>query len=138
MPHRKTEFYNGFSWERKGNCLRTAAELLISTPEDDSGVLVHAIVNGTGEYRGKKIRHAWLELDGHVIDKSNGHDYVMRKGKYYRALRPSRIKKYPREEALALIKHTGHFGFWTRAEKISALRSAKKRALRPKAKNPNA
>lgn len=79
-------------------------------------ILVHGEVLGQGEVVGIRFAHAWIELDGKVIDKSNGNNISVDKDLYYRIGDIDDVKgklyKYTSKEAKILMLKNCHYGPW--------------------------
>lgn len=110
--------------EKKGDCYQSAFNALV-----DMGVerrqkcrLVHGIVVNTGEAKGLRMGHAWIEehtqFYGHdfvlVHDCSNGHDATIPATLYYYAgeIDPEDSVEYTYEEAMDVCCRAGTYGPW--------------------------
>lgn len=56
----------------EGDCYFAAARFLLSLGVDTDARLVHGEVTGQGDVAGVRYGHAWVEINGFVIDPSNG------------------------------------------------------------------
>ena len=85
----------------------------------DNPVLVHGFPIGEGGVvHGKKICHAWLEGNGHVVDCGT-HERVLSlvsRERYYRLGRidPHECHRYTIEQAAEHILDTGKDGLWSK------------------------
>jgi hypothetical protein len=96
-----------------GDCYVAAVHLLMRL--DDSAVLCHGTVTGTGgEVLGQRYGHAWIECEGFVHDHSNGHKLTAWRTTYYRIgqIDATNIKRYTRAQAAVEMLRTGHYGPW--------------------------
>ena len=94
---------------RMGDCYRIAANNVI---DNKYLLLCHGIVSGQGKLKGKRIGHAWNELQDMVFDFSNGRQIIIRKEKYYRIGKIKKVKKYTRDEAIKLMLIYKSLGPW--------------------------
>ena len=74
-----------------------------------NAVLVHGIVTGRGPIEGIRYGHAWVEIQGYVVDPSGK---VVPKELYYRIGEVSHEKKYTMEGAARRAVEHGHYGPW--------------------------
>ena len=102
-----------------GDCLKVAGDFAINIPfEDPKGFLernakvCHGWVIGQGALKGVNYVHAWIELFGKVIDKSNGNNVSLDIGDYYKLGNITDIKKYSLKSAREKMIETGHYGPW--------------------------
>jgi hypothetical protein len=96
----------------EGDCFVVAANLML---DDARLTLVHGQPTGTGgEAAGLVYWHAWCELDGMVIDRSNGNDVTLPAVLYYAVgnIDPDACRYYSAYEALAEMHDYGHYGPW--------------------------
>lgn len=115
--------YDAKPKQATGDCFQVAGNLIMDNSEF---TLVHAYVSGQDKLKGKKIRHAWIEINNCVIDCSNGKNIATSKKKYYAVAKPIKIKKFDSMEASLLMLKTHNFGNWT-DEEIKAMRKARKK-----------
>ncbi len=94
---------------KKGNCFDVAGRMVM---DNRDMVLCHGIVAGQGELKGRRIDHAWCELQDVVFDFSNGRKHTLRKERYYKIGKISKVKRYNSKEACKLMLKIGHFGPW--------------------------
>src|SRR5215204_529548 len=84
--------------KRKGDCYQVAAELVLYDPAFRNAVVAHGepILRPTGERYG----HAWVELDGQVVDRSNGLDVMLPREVYYSwgHINEARVVRYAHDE----------------------------------------
>ena len=108
-----------FNWEDwmeepqgHGNCFEVAGKL-ISIFSDDA-VLCHGKVTGQGPIEGLRIEHAWIEIKGIVIDKSNGSNFILSIEDYYKVgkVNPIEVQKYSPREALQKMLRYRTYGPW--------------------------
>ncbi len=88
-----------------GDCYLAA----VKTAELVGGEVVHGTVESENTPR---HGHAWVELNGHVIDRSNGHDVCLPQQVYYRLGRAQDVRRYSPQEARTLMSLQGHYGPW--------------------------
>ena len=105
--------------EANGDCYEAAGQYMMQEctfGKDNCGlVLVHGEVMGQGHLEGIPFGHAWVEMDGTVIDKSNGRDLQLPSALYYYAGKINEINnviKYPWSEAKMKILEYEHWGPW--------------------------
>ena len=101
--------YSHIKNKEKGDCMKSAGNLIMDI---EDALLVHAVIEGQGKLKGRKILHAWVEINGYVLDFSNGRHFCMKKENYYALAKPSFMRKYSQETALKFMDSTGHFGTW--------------------------
>jgi hypothetical protein len=95
-----------------GDCFRAAAHFAMYNCADDAEV-VHGTVRGTGGLaKGKRYTHAWVELNGHVLEVANGRHLMVGRDAYYRSGRVQDVRRYSIEEATLEMLRTGHYGPW--------------------------
>lgn len=98
-----------------GDCFHVAGRNVLDGPSDDLK-LVHAMVTGQGELKGKRFPHAWNEIGDVVLDYSNGKKIVMRKEQYYKLghvdTRPGNFVTYDSTTALKKMARHKHWGPW--------------------------
>ena len=98
-----------------GDCFHIAGRQVLDDPSEDLK-LVHAMVTGQGELKGKRFPHAWNEVGDVVLDYSNGRKIVMRKEQYYKLghvdTRPGNIAVYDSTTALKKMARNKHWGPW--------------------------
>jgi len=94
-----------------GNCFESASNIIVDFPSNDI-LLCHGVAVGQGPIEGIKHTHAWLELNGMVLDFSNGKQTLMPKERYYNIGKLTNIVKYTKKESIKnLIKHKT-YGPW--------------------------
>ena len=74
--------------------------------------LVHGVVTGQGELDGIQFSHAWIEVNGIVLDMSNGREVVMPKNLYYKLGKIKITREYDYEDMLKMIDKYGTYGPW--------------------------
>lgn len=95
-----------------GDCYPAALHTLF---ELGDGELCHGLVTGTGgEALGQRYGHAWVELDGWVHDRSNGHDLFAPRAWYYAkgTIDPDDVDRYTLAEASLMAVTYEHYGPW--------------------------
>lgn len=100
-----------------GDCYKVAWHLVTEEGADDM-TLCHGEVTGTGgKARGLRYGHAWVEVDGCAIDRSNGNDVTLKDVMYYAAgsIDEEEITRYTAEEARIHALRTGNYGPWEEA-----------------------
>lgn len=102
--------------EAKGDCFSAAADLIISLDLTDAR-LVHGMVTGTGEIKGLRHPHAWVEMNNLVLDYSNGSEVVCDRPMYYEAgeiepLKKCEYRTYSFDEMMELLIDKLHYGPW--------------------------
>jgi hypothetical protein len=105
-----------------GDCYQAARntlfELWLRRERGDPSIkdvrLVHGtIVPGRDDAAGKRIDHAWVELNGDtVVERSNGNDITMGKDEYCRLLQAVEDARYTLEETYREMNRANHFGPW--------------------------
>jgi len=104
-----------------GDCYRVAADFVIDSKflqskstGNDRVFLVHGMVTGQGPINGLRYDHAWVEVGGEVIDRSNGKNIHLSQTLYYAFGRISEedLRRYScKETAKNLLLHK-HYGPW--------------------------
>lgn len=95
-----------------GDCYEVAAELVVAA-EYPGYELVHASVwhPAVGRHG-----HAWVEVqepDGwYCIDKSNGHDKVVPRERYYALGKVEDVTRYTRLQTMYQLLEFEHYGPW--------------------------
>lgn len=79
--------------------------------------LVHGIVTGQGAIKGIQYGHAWIEMNGTVIDSSNGRNIVLPKRVYYTLGQIEVTREYTYDEALEQAARYGTYGPWDKVFK---------------------
>ena len=99
------------TWQ--GRCFEAAIHALRQNPR---GVLVHGTPLGhAGEVAGIRYAHAWVELgDLLVVDLTMNGRPTMPRALYYCAasLIEEHVRRYTADEAVRLLRATGHYGPW--------------------------
>lgn len=110
-----------------GDCMQAAVELMMRfntdyygkrmKPSSGSPVLVHGLVYGQGELKGKRFVHAWVESGGTVYDYSNGKEFELSQTQYHRIgkIDPKQkgaYFKYSFSDMKRKLLSTGHYGPW--------------------------
>lgn len=96
---------------RLGECYKTAGKYVI----DHEGELVHGTIKGVAKSSGEPapaIDHAWVEVGDAVYDGTQGQFYE--RADYYSKMGvdPASATRYNRDQALARMLETEHFGPW--------------------------
>lgn len=92
-----------------GTCYEDAWRFLIKTEEGD-------LVHGSVESKGKRIKHAWVELPtGFVWEPQTGR--FIRMGDFDAAFKPQEEDRYSTTEAAIMAARTGNLGPWTEEER---------------------
>lgn len=94
-----------------GDCFVVAGSYALNHPEV---ILVHGIVTGQGALDGVRFPHAWVEIGGKIIDKSNGNDIKINKELYYAlgSIDKKYLKKYNHKQLLKYVLDTENWGPW--------------------------
>jgi hypothetical protein len=97
--------------DNDGDCYFVAANLIIN--ELKEGTLVHGHPT-LGVFPYEKYGHAWIELNGSVIDYSNGNSVIMPREEYYRLGKIKTVEclYYDRERARQFMLSHKHYGPW--------------------------
>ena len=106
--------------EAQGNCYEAAGQYMMMECQLGGSscgdmLLVHGEVMGQGHLEGIPFGHAWVEVNGTVIDKSNGRNLELPAQFYYAIGRINEIGnviKYPWSEARGKIMEYEHWGPW--------------------------
>jgi len=115
-----------------GDCMEAASKLMLRFYTDFFGnkmkakgspVLVHALVYGQGQVKGKRFPHAWVEDQDTVYDHSNGKKIEMNKKVYYAIgkIDPNQkgaYKKYAFSDMRKKMLSSGHYGPWELDERL--------------------
>lgn len=107
---------------RMGTCYVDVYRYFCYENELPEAILVHGILHGRGDLEGWIYGHAWIELGDVVLQpvkqnrdgKTYGLAFVNRKEIFYKTYQvdESKLKRYSKDECMALgLKH-GHFGPW--------------------------
>lgn len=98
----------------EGDCYLAAARFLVSLGVDTDARLVHGEVTGQGDVAGIRYGHAWVEINGSVIDPSNGRKLCVERERYYQLgkIDPSEVRSYSCHELLRATANSGHYGPW--------------------------
>jgi len=110
-----------------GDCYQAAASYLsrLGPVQSEGYTLVHGTVSGQGWLEGRRIDHAWVEVDDGpvvmVIDHSQGKNLVLSRDAYYHIgkISPDECTRYTSEEAVVNMLRSKHFGPWGEEEKSS-------------------
>jgi len=97
----------------KGECFRLAAKYCWNRGE---GELVH----GTVLSGGKRMKHAWVDLDTGHIWEPESQSYIP-EDFWERSFCPEDKVSYNPEEAAIMVARTRNFGPWTKEERRSIL-----------------
>ena len=97
-----------------GDCYEAAVQLLLRLGE--GALLVHGEVVGQGRIDGIRYGHAWVELNGSVLDPSNGMLRAFIAEEYFAIGKIDRTKllRYSLHEAMEWMRKTEHYGPWER------------------------
>lgn len=107
--------------EATGDCYTAAGRFVTDAAfagQADGYTLVHGVVGGQGPLEGRRIDHAWVEVDDGpvvmVVDVSNGGSLVLPRDLYYRLGRviPEECRRYTPEEATIEMVRSKHWGPW--------------------------
>ena len=95
--------------KRDGRCYELALKAMLLEPEADRWTLVHGRV--WRGIPGELIDHAWIELDdGRVYDPVKN---TYMPGRQYRLMRKVvEVRRYTKQEAMALCAEAKHYGPW--------------------------
>jgi hypothetical protein len=97
--------------QKLGDCIVVACNNVI---ENNDWLFCYSYVMGQGELKGKRILHAWNEINGFVLDFSNNHNIIVRKEIYYRIaeIEEKDVVKQNSDEVRKLLVETGKYGGW--------------------------
>jgi len=97
--------------EELGNCFKAAFEFVMEHPEM---TLVHGICTGLGKIAGIRFAHAWVEINGYVIDPSNGKMVIMAKKQYYELgqVEVNSLATYKIEDMIEVALKKETYGPW--------------------------
>ncbi len=96
---------------KKGDCYRLA--LLHAAGLDSEGEPGVMLCHGWAVSKGKRIGHAWVELQGGAWVVECTHENRVFPGDAYRErFEVSGVVRYTPEDARALAVRSGHFGPW--------------------------
>jgi hypothetical protein len=97
-----------------GDCYCAAARFLLDLGSSSNARLVHGEVRGQGSLAGFRFGHAWVEINGWVIDVSNGRNLCMQRSQYYATgqIDPMQVRSYSCTEVILLTSRFGHYGPW--------------------------
>jgi hypothetical protein len=99
-----------------GDCYKANGKYFLDNMYDEPDlVLVHGEVMGQGELSGISYGHCWCELNGEVLDFSNGREITLDKRIYYALGQIDRLNNlhiYTAEEFSERISEYGHWGPW--------------------------
>lgn len=92
----------------------------LSPKQAEGHTLVHGVVIGQGPLDGRRVDHAWVEVEGGhytvtlVVDRSNGRNLLLPRDMYYRLGRivEAECTRYTPEETRTNMLRTEHFGPW--------------------------
>ena len=103
-----------------GNCYQMA--LRMATRHEAHGAVV---VHGRPVYRGSELiddpegryDHAWAEVNGMVLDYSNGNEVELPAPMYYRVgeIQQQNCKRYTVQAAHEHMMEFGHYGPWVQS-----------------------
>jgi hypothetical protein len=104
-----------------GDCFMAAGRYVMDvacTAQEEGYTLVHGVVGGQGPLEGRRIHHAWVEVDDGpvvmVVDVSNDKNLVLPRDAYYRLgqVVPDECRRYTPEEAIIAMVRSEHWGPW--------------------------
>jgi hypothetical protein len=102
-------------WTEDGDCFSVAGDLVLSpgTSLPDTAVLVHGRPT-LARPPHVPYAHAWVEVDGVVLDLANGRNIQMDRASYYAGgkIKEEECFRYSRDEALDKLLHFKHWGPW--------------------------
>jgi hypothetical protein len=113
--------------EPTGDCYEAAGRYMQNATiagEADNLTLVHGVVSGQGPLEGRRIDHAWIEVEERapgfpisiwlVVDRSMGRNLVLPREVYYRAgqIELDECRRYTPEEAMIEMVRSQHWGPW--------------------------
>lgn len=76
--------------------------------------IVHGYVTPPeGPYKGRRIKHAWIQCGDHVFETSNGQRAAFSTAEFSSKFSPDERARYTLEQAMAEIERTGGYGFWS-------------------------
>lgn len=100
----------------QGDCYEAAGNYMMQAAlegDERKLTLVHGEVTGQGPLHGVKFGHAWVEIGGMVIDKSNGRNLKMPKEMYYAIGKiGSNTHRYTMKQFRRKAVQTGVWGPW--------------------------
>lgn len=96
---------------KKGNCIIVACNNVL---DNSDWLFCYAYVMGQGEISGQRILHAWNEINGFVLDFSNGKNICIKKERYYQIaeIKESDVTKQTGQEISEMMLETGTYGGW--------------------------
>ena len=87
--------------KKKGDCFVVAGKMIYELKDSENVFLVHGVATGDGgDIKGLKHYHAWVELNGLVVDGSNSKTALVPIETYYRKGQIEVTKKYTPKEAM--------------------------------------
>jgi hypothetical protein len=97
-----------------GDCYRAAARFILSLGADTDACLVHGEVSGQGKLAGRRYGHAWVEINGVVIDPSNGRAICMGRVQFYELgkIAGRQVRRYCWKEVIRELGSSAHYGPW--------------------------
>lgn len=98
-----------------GDCYPTAYDQAASLADagERSVLLVHgSVVPTSGPWAGRRITHAWVEVDAVVHEFSNGNALVVDKGAFERSFAPETYATYPPDKAIMQNLRNNNYGSW--------------------------
>ncbi len=98
----------------EGDCYVAASRFLLMLGSGANAHLVHGEVEGQGRIAGVRYGHAWVEINGAVIDPSNGRNLCMNRERYYRIgkIAAAKVRRYSFREMVEATAQFGHYGPW--------------------------
>lgn len=100
--------------KRDGRCYELALKHMLHEPDAERWTLVHGRV--WRGIPGELIDHAWIETDdGQVYDPVK--NAYMPRRQYHSMRRAVDVRRYTKQEAMALCAEAKHFGPWQPEEK---------------------
>lgn len=104
----------GDSLTAEGDCYMAAARFLLSLGTRSDARLIHGTVTGQGKVAGIRYGHAWVEINGFVLDPSNRRMVCIQREEYYRVgkVAPGSLRRYSCRETLAMMNQFAHYGPW--------------------------
>ena len=102
--------------EGNGNCYESASKIILEVNSDDI-LLCHGTAIGQGPIEGIEHGHAWVEINGMVLDYSNGQKVIIPKDKYYDIGKIKNVVKYTRKDVIKNLCKFKTYGPWSKVWK---------------------
>ena len=103
-----------------GDCFEVAGREMLNLPTEMEKAgyrMVHAIVRGEGELKGRRFGHAFNKLGDVIFDNSNGKNVTMRRDNYFEqgSIDPKEkgaYVEYDKEKTMVNMLKYKHWGPW--------------------------